>query len=227
MKKLDAIVAFDTTGSMGSYIAAVKKNAEYFGNEITKLFDARVAFVGIGDHCDGAAWYQPHDFTANTKQMNRDIQSIRNTGGGDGPEAYECLFRELKDWKYENPTVMVFIGDSVPHDPTRRANGDDFCPYGVDYRKELKDLKKQLADFYIVNCGGDGYAKRLHNKMTGDPKKVIDLYDFKKITNLILGLTADSGGELETFLDDVEEREGEEERATIVTLMGKEDPKFS
>lgn len=51
--RLDMVIAFDTTGSMSSYIGAVKEHVKEL---VPKLFkqnpDLRIGIVAFGDYCD-------------------------------------------------------------------------------------------------------------------------------------------------------------------------------
>jgi Mg-chelatase subunit ChlD len=51
--KVDMIIAFDTTGSMASYIGAVRKRvAEMTTNLFKNTTDLRIGIVAFGDYCD-------------------------------------------------------------------------------------------------------------------------------------------------------------------------------
>lgn len=91
--KLDMVIAFDTTGSMASYIDAVKKHVKEL---IPKLFkqnpDLRIGIVAFGDYCDmpskdrfGKA-YQVCELTDNENRLIEFITKAQSTSGGDSDE---------------------------------------------------------------------------------------------------------------------------------------------
>src|SRR6476620_11662709 len=74
--KLDYIVAFDTTGSMNSYIEDVKKHVrELIPEMFSKDMDLNMRIIAFGDYCDmksstafGYA-YQESEFTNNENEL--------------------------------------------------------------------------------------------------------------------------------------------------------------
>lgn len=96
------VIAFDTTGSMASYIDAVKEHVKEL---IPKLFkqnpDLRIGIVAFGDYCDmpskdrfGKA-YQVCELTDNENRLIEFITKAQNTSGGDGDEFYELVIKKI------------------------------------------------------------------------------------------------------------------------------------
>ena len=92
------IIAFDTTGSMASYIGAVRKEVS---DLVPRLFkynkDLRLGIVAFGDYCDmknatdfGNA-YQCLMPTGNANDIIRFINQSNDTNGGDSDEFYELV----------------------------------------------------------------------------------------------------------------------------------------
>src|SRR5262249_40196058 len=52
-KRLNAIFAFDTTGSMTPWIENVQQKLDYLAAGLLRLMDMEIAFIGVGDHGDG------------------------------------------------------------------------------------------------------------------------------------------------------------------------------
>jgi hypothetical protein len=52
-KRLNAIIAFDTTGSMTPLVENVQQKMEYLAAGMIKLMDMDITFIGVGDHGDG------------------------------------------------------------------------------------------------------------------------------------------------------------------------------
>lgn len=115
---LDMVIAFDTTGSMSSYIGAVKEHVKVL---VPKLFkqnpDLRIGVVAFGDYCDmpskdefGKA-YQVCELTDNENKLIEFITNAQNTSGGDGDEFYELVIKKIveeTDWR-EGSTKAVLL----------------------------------------------------------------------------------------------------------------------
>lgn len=98
---LDMIIAFDTTGSMSSYIKNVK---QYVHDLIPTLFsdnpNLRLGIVAFGDYCDknvdgsfGNA-YQCLPLCNNVDAISKFVKNAKNTYGGDHPEFYELVIKK-------------------------------------------------------------------------------------------------------------------------------------
>ncbi|MFC1697269.1 vWA domain-containing protein [Nanoarchaeota archaeon] len=205
--RLDVIIAFDTTGSMGSYIREVRKQVYYLGEGLTQRLDTMITFAGIGDHCDGKDWMQIKKPSNDPKQLKRYINNIKNTDGGDEPEAYECLFKYLNEQTYEVPTVLVMVGDAFPHGTGYRS--DRGCTKKVDYKVEVKQLHKNLAGFYFVNVGNDSYSRKIQRTMVKSSRYLVDLSRINVLTELVMGLALEEVGEFDKFYEDLKKDRGQ------------------
>lgn len=122
---LDMVIAFDTTGSMSSYIGAVKKHVEEL---VPKLFesnpDLRIGIVAFGDYCDmpsknnfGKA-YQVLDLTNNENKVISFVKNAQDTSGGDGDEFYELVIKKITEetaWREGSTKAVLLIADAAPH----------------------------------------------------------------------------------------------------------------
>lgn len=101
--KLDMVIAFDTTGSMASYIGAVRQEVSEL---IPRLFkdndDLRLGIVAFGDYCDmenahdfGDA-YQCMQITNNENDLIKFVKESKDTSGGDGDEFYELVIKKIE-----------------------------------------------------------------------------------------------------------------------------------
>ena len=122
---LDMIIAFDTTGSMSSYIGDVKQHVTEL---IPKLLDAnpkmRIGIVAFGDYCDmnskdnfGKA-YQVLPLTSDKQRIMDFVINAENTGGGDGDEFYELVIKKITeetDWREDAQKAVLLIADADPH----------------------------------------------------------------------------------------------------------------
>lgn len=122
---LDLIIAFDTTGSMRSYIEAVKKHVTKL---IPKLFESnpnlKIGIIAFGDYCDMASRtvfgraYQQLALTQNQDAIIDFITSAKNTAGGDDDEFYELVIAKIiaeTNWRKRAEKAVMLIGDANPH----------------------------------------------------------------------------------------------------------------
>lgn len=122
---LDMVIAFDTTGSMSSYIGDVK---DHVTELIPKLLNAnpkmRIGIVAFGDYCDmeskdkfGKA-YQVLPLTDNKRKIIDFVKQAKNTGGGDGDEFYELVIKKVTEetnWREDAQKAVLLIADAEPH----------------------------------------------------------------------------------------------------------------
>ena len=123
--KLDMVIAFDTTGSMNSYIDSVRSHITEL---IPKLFstnpDLRIGIVAFGDYCDmpnkdtfGKA-YQVLDLTNDEKKIIDFVRKAQRTSGGDGDEFYELVIKKITEetsWREDSTKAVLLIADAAPH----------------------------------------------------------------------------------------------------------------
>lgn len=114
---LDMVIAFDTTGSMASYIKAVRKHVMEL---IPKLFAAnpklKISIVAFGDYCDmnsksdfGNA-YQVIDLTDNEDALIKFVKNARDTSGGVSRDGkYRCMDMDITRTDKETGERLVNI----------------------------------------------------------------------------------------------------------------------
>jgi hypothetical protein len=121
----DMVIAFDTTGSMSSYVKAVKNHVTEL---IPQLFSdnpgLNLSIVAFGDYCDmrgvndfGKA-YQVIDLTDDIDALTTFITNSQNTHGGDSDEFYELVIQKINNettWRPGTSKSVLFIGDANPH----------------------------------------------------------------------------------------------------------------
>ncbi|MCC6421596.1 MAG: VWA domain-containing protein [Gemmataceae bacterium] len=140
MKEINAVdLAFvvDTTGSMGNLIGAAQQQMIKLIAELTGAadIDLRLGVVEYRDHPpQDQLVARAYPFTADLKQAQATINSLRANGGGDGPESVldgvAAAAREL-EWRPHARRLAVLVGDWPPHGVG--APGDAFpkgCPCG-------------------------------------------------------------------------------------------------
>ena len=122
---LDMVIAFDTTGSMASFIEAVKVYVkELIPNLLKTNPNLMISIVAFGDYCDmpsaatfGNA-YQVLQLTKNENDLIKFISTANNTNGGDGDEFYELVLHKIRtetDWRKDAKKAILLIADAEPH----------------------------------------------------------------------------------------------------------------
>ena len=124
--KLDMVIAFDTTGSMASYIGAVRKRVEEVAENLFKnTTDLRISVVAFGDYCDMAnanifgKAYQCLPLSTSANEVINFIKGAENTYGGDGDEFYELVIKRITEeteWRADAKKSVLLIGDAGPHE---------------------------------------------------------------------------------------------------------------
>lgn len=172
--KLDMVIAFDTTGSMASYIGAVRHEVSEL---IPRLFkdndDLRLGIVAFGDYCDmenaqtfGNA-YQCMPITNIENDLIKFVKESKDTSGGDGDEFYELVIKKIVEetpWREGSTRSILLIADADPHEL-----GYTYSNYVVgnqiDWRLEAKKAANQKIKIDTVTITDAPWYKEL-SKMT-------------------------------------------------------------
>ena len=123
----DMVIAFDTTGSMVSYIQAVKKHiTELIPTLFAQNPGLNISIVAFGDYCDmesatrfGKA-YQVIGLTNNENDLIDFVNKAKSTAGGDGDEFYELVIQKITnetEWREGSGKSVLLIADCNPHKP--------------------------------------------------------------------------------------------------------------
>lgn len=174
--KLDMVIAFDTTGSMRSYIDAVKEHVKEL---IPKLFkqnpDLRIGIVAFGDYCDmlskdkfGKA-YQVWPLTDDENGLIRFITQAQNTNGGDGDEFYELVIKKIVEetnWREGSTKAVLLIADARPHSVgysylNRVVNNQ------IDWKIEAQKAAEKGIKFDTLTIGGNQWYRELSEMTNG------------------------------------------------------------
>lgn len=133
----DIVIAFDTTGSMASYISDVKKHVKSLIPDLfAKTENLKIKIVAFGDYCDmlskdnfGNA-YQECELTNNENELLNFVSTAKNTRGGDNDEFYELVIKKITEetkWRKDSNRSILLIADAGPHE------------VGYSYRNIIKD----------------------------------------------------------------------------------------
>lgn len=158
---LDMVIAFDTTGSMSSYIEAVR---EHVIDLISKLFAAnpklKVSIVAFGDYCDmksksdfGEA-YQVINLTSDENKLIKFVKEARNTSGGDIDEFYELVIKKIVEetsWREGSTKSVLLIADANPHE-VGYSYGKIIRNNQIDWREEAKKAAAKGIKIDTMQC---------------------------------------------------------------------------
>ena len=171
---LDMVIAFDTTGSMASYIEAVRHEvAELVPRLFKENENLRLGIVAFGDYCD---MNNAHDFgkayqclmpTDNENDIIRFIKDSKDTSGGDGDEFYELVIKKIVEetpWREDATKAILLISDADPH-PLGYSYKDYVVGNQIDWREEAKKAAEQKIKIDTVTITDAPWYKEL-SKMT-------------------------------------------------------------
>jgi hypothetical protein len=160
---IDYIVAFDTTGSMSSYLNNVRN---HINNLIPELFsnesDLKMRIVAFGDYCDmrGGQFdkaYQESEFTNDQDKLKNFVRTAKDTFGGDADEFYELVIKKIVEetpWREGSKRSVLFIADCEPHKPGYSYGGKI---YNIDWKQEAKKAAEKGVAFDTLAIHGSRY----------------------------------------------------------------------
>src|SRR5690242_4186826 len=160
---IDVVISFDTTGSMSSVLAQVRREIKQTVERLMgELPDIRIGIIVHGDYCDASSTYVTRhlDLTQDTVSITNFVEHTPATGGGDAPECYELVLHEAQElsWRPEAKRVLVMIGDDVAHEP-------DDNPRHLDWRAEALALAERSVSIYAVQALNKRSARAFYKAM--------------------------------------------------------------
>jgi hypothetical protein len=211
---LDQVICFDTTGSMATYIGAVRKHVSEL---IPKLFadnkNLRLKIVAFGDYCDVPGFsqysktmtlpsdlgkaYQVCELTNDQNKLIKFVRDAQNTTGGDGDEFYELVIKKVVEetsWRPEARKAVLLIADCQPHDVKSIYYGQGkMTP--IDWKVEAKkSAEKGIAwDTMTVMPNWVAQFYKPLSDMTGGI--CIPFKSSEKTQHIVAAATAARGGE--------------------------------
>lgn len=170
----DMIIAFDTTGSMYSYLNAVKKHVTSLIPELLATNpNMRIGVVAFGDYYDmpsknefGKA-YQSKELTRDANSLIKFVKNAARTLGGDSDEFYELVMHKIineTDWREDAIKTVLLIADAAPH-PVGYKYGK-ICNT-IDWREEAKDAASKCIQFDTLSITGSSWYKELSDMTNG------------------------------------------------------------
>ena len=184
---IDVVISFDTTGSMQTCIAQVRREVDALTRRLfSQVPGLRIGIISHGDYCDGADVIKITDLSANQTVVSQAIRHAPNTGGGDAPECYELVLHEARKltWTAGRSKVLVLIGDDVPHGPHEAQNTKH-----LNWRNEIGVLLEMGIHVYAVQALRRSHATAFYKEVaekTGGFHLGLD--QFSAINDLILAV---------------------------------------
>lgn len=230
--RLDMVIAFDTTGSMASYVNAVKKHVKEL---ISKLFkqnpDLRIGIVAFGDYCDmsdkyvfGDA-YQVCELTDNENRLIEFITRVQYTNGGDADEFYELVIKKIVEetnWREGSTKAVLLIADAEPH-RVGYCYRDRVVNNQIDWKEEAKKAAEKGIKFDTLTISKTEWYKEL-SKITNGVSAPFSTSS--KTSQLVEAAALARGGEktrgLYRATMDSFEASGDTEMAAVYTAYSKE-----
>lgn len=222
----DIVISFDTTGSMYPCLAEVRRHTsamtERLFREIPSL---RIAVIAHGDYCDGPKTIMSLDFTDNQNEIKKFIQDAPSTSGGDYPECYELVLRDIKKLSWRHDATMkslILIGDAPPHEKNEN-------PHKIDWREEAESLKNRNIQVFSVQClnGGNSEAFNFYAdvaEITNGYHVFLDQFSYIKDMIQAICFKQYNQDNLEQFEKEIQEGTGgmtNSMRLMFDTMLGK------
>ena len=175
LNKVDVCFVVDTTGSMGSFIAAAKTQLL---NAISSLsnhsqINLQVGLVEYRDHPPQERTFitRVYPLTDDLKKMQKNINKLAANGGGDAPEAvYRGVWDACEEmsWRSHSCRFILLVGDAPPHGFIQwwktatgkqlSGHGDTWangCPSGLDVYSVTAAAEAKGIQIYSLCMGGD------------------------------------------------------------------------
>ncbi|MCL2600197.1 MAG: VWA domain-containing protein [Treponema sp.] len=114
---VDIVLCLDVTASMRPFFGEIRQYLIPTIQEMAAYFESvRVGMVFFKDYFEEFL-YRVVPFTQDFTALQRSINNVRVSGGGDIPEAvHEALFAGATQLAWESETrIMILIGDAPPH----------------------------------------------------------------------------------------------------------------
>lgn len=228
--KTDIVFSFDTTCSMYSCLAEVRRNIENISDKLfNEIPGLRLSIISHGDYSNSSYKFKPNtsledkykfldkdknlmyiqDFTNDSQLIQNFIKNSPKTNGWDCPECYEyALHKALKlSWRPDaTMKCVIIIGDSYPHRPNEN-------PLGLDWEVEAKNLADQNIQLYSVQCLNHGGSESYNfysklAKIGNGYHLFLDQFSYIKDMMQAVCFRQYNNGQLENFENEITTRDG-------------------
>jgi hypothetical protein len=203
-KSLDVAFIFDTTGSMYPYLERVRSELTKLANEICKsISNIRLGVIAYGDYCDASSTYVTKvlDLTPSFEQVQKFVEQVERTGGGDAPEAVEeALFAANGlTWRIGSRRVIILVGDAPPHGVSDDVSN---CLYGHDYQTEGNILAQKGVKIYTAQCGRASDAEQAFRWLVNQTNGIyLNLENIGDLVDLLIGICMKEVGLLDSYTE--------------------------
>ncbi|HEY0753815.1 MAG TPA: vWA domain-containing protein [Ktedonobacteraceae bacterium] len=184
---IDVVISFDTTGSMSSVLAQVRRKIKQTVERLMgELPDIQIGIIVHGDYCDEHSTYVTRhlDLTQDIASITDFVEHTPSTGGGDAPECYELVLHEAQElsWRPDTKRVLVMIGDDVAHEPADN-------PQQLNWRTEVAALAARGINIYAVQALSRASAMAFYSEMAQSSGGFhLSLGQFSEITAMLLAI---------------------------------------
>jgi hypothetical protein len=158
--ELDLVFLVDATGSMGPYIEQVKMHLLQLVTAVKRsplCQSLRIGLVTYRDHPPEDHTYASRviALTDDISTVEREIEQLAASGGGDGPESVtDGLFDLVRlAWRPRAAKAVAWFGDAPPHGV--EPHGDHFpngCPCGNHWYTQAESCREMGIAIYAVGC---------------------------------------------------------------------------
>ncbi|CAL1527007.1 unnamed protein product [Lymnaea stagnalis] len=186
---LEIVFSFDTTGSMASWLDEVRGRIQDLIQRLqADIPGIRIAVFAHGDYCDSHIYVTKWiDLTTDVAKLCDFVQNVEKTGGGDAPECYELVLKQVRtelSWTPGSRRVLVLIGDNNPHEPHEACNKDK-----INWKEETRSLGSEGVTIYGVQCGNYAQADRFYKTISMATKgKHLRLNDFGSLFDMMMAI---------------------------------------
>ena len=215
-RKADVLFLFDVTSSMAGVLNAAAQNADLILQDLARLIpDVQWAVVSVSDY-PVAPYGRSSDHpcllhqavTADANLVRQVLQALPGTleDGGDAPEAYGRALSEIASdprigWRTGARHIIIFFGDSVPHDedigtgidPGRDeqfGTADD-----LDFEAVLKELAVQEITLLYVLSGNYEWLPNWQawTAQAGAGSQAVTLQEASQVPGIVMTLISQVG----------------------------------
>lgn len=158
LRQVDVVFVIDTTGSMGGSIQEVQRRLRDFANKLVhSKVSPNVAFgvVAYRDHPPEDKTYvtRIYPLTEDLEQAQKNVNTLKAEGGGDGPEAVLDGLNDALDgikWRDLAHKVIILVGDAPPHGVNAGGRWPKKCPCGLTIDQVTKKASKRGVIIHAV-----------------------------------------------------------------------------
>ena len=174
-------------------LTQVRRNVDaLIRRQFAEVPGMRIGIIAHGDYCDGARMISKHELSTDQTSLCRFVRDVRDTSGGDAPEAYEAVLHEARgfNWTSGESKALVMIGDEIPHEANDRQNRHHF-----DWQDEARSLALLGVRIYGVQCLNRRHATRFYQQIASlSGGYHLPLDQFNNINELLLAVSFQQAG---------------------------------